>query len=49
MWILWVLIIADGEWRAWEREYPTWAACQEVRKIVLHHREHQIQAECRPK
>jgi|LakMenE18May11ns_1017448.scaffolds.fasta_scaffold9897093_2 hypothetical protein len=49
VWILWVLVIADGEWRAWEHEYTTHAACEEVRKVIIHHRELQIQAVCRIK
>lgn len=48
-WILWVLVYADGSWRAWEHEYTTLEACLEVRKIITHHREHQLQAVCRPK
>lgn len=49
LWILWVLVIADGSWRAWEIEYHSQEACLEVRRLITHHREHQITAVCRPK
>jgi hypothetical protein len=46
VWILWVLVIADGEWRAWEHEYKTRAACEEVRALITYRRENQLQAQC---
>lgn len=48
-WILWVLVTADGTWRAWEREYTTVDACLEVQRIITLHREDRIRAECRVK
>lgn len=48
-WILWVLVIADGSWRAWEHEYRTLEACVEVQQIITQHRETKIQAQCRLK
>jgi hypothetical protein len=47
-WILWVLVQADGEWRAWERHYDTRLACEEVRQLITYRRESSIRAECRP-
>jgi len=47
-WILWVLVAADGEWRAWERHYDTRLACEEVRQLITYRRESSIRAECRP-
>ena len=49
VWILWVLVYADGAWRAWEREYASREACEEIRITVQHHRQQQLAAECRPK
>lgn len=46
-WILWVLVQADGEWRAWERQYATRLACEEVRQLITYRRESSIRAECR--
>jgi hypothetical protein len=46
VWILWVLVTADGEWRAWEHEYKTRAECEEVGALITYRREHQIQAQC---
>ena len=47
VWILWVLIFADGEWRAWEHQYPSREACEEVRKLITHHRDDVLRAVCR--
>lgn len=49
VWILWVLVFADGEWRAWERNYPNLDSCEEVRKTITHHRDTVMQARCLPK
>jgi hypothetical protein len=48
VWILWVLVFADGEWRAWEHSYNRLEECLEVLKVITYRREHQLQAECRP-
>ena len=48
MWILWVLVLADGQWRAWEHIYASAEACEEVRRVIVHHRDHVLRAECRP-
>lgn len=48
-WILWVLVVADGNWRAWEHTYYSKDACEEVKKVITHHRETKIIAECRTK
>lgn len=40
-----VLVIDDGHWRAWN-SYPTIAECNEVVRIIKHHRENKIDAYC---
>ena len=45
-WILVVLVVADGEWREWDHRYTRLAECLEVREIITHRREDQIQARC---
>lgn len=47
VWTLWVLVFADGEWRAWEHVYTSQAACEEVRALISYRREHQLIAVCR--
>lgn len=49
IWILWVLVIADGEWRAWEHNYLSQLHCEEVRALISYRREHQLIAVCRLK
>jgi len=46
IWVLMVFVIADGEWRTWTHEYLTLAACEEIKQLILYHRETQIQAKC---
>lgn len=46
-WLLWVLVLADGEWRAWEHRYATRAQCEEVRELITYRREHLLMAQCR--
>jgi hypothetical protein len=46
VWILWVLVYADGEWRAWNT-YNTVKECEEVIQIIRHHRENVLEAYCR--
>jgi len=43
--VLMVLVIDDGQWRAWNT-YPTLDECDEVIKIIRHHREDKIKAYC---
>ena len=47
VWILWVLVFADGEWRAWEHDYMNREQCEEVRALITYRREHQLIAVCR--
>jgi len=47
LWILWVLVYADGVWRAWEHTYTSQAACEEVRALITYRREQQLIAVCR--
>lgn len=47
IWILWVLVFADGKWRDWEHTYTSQAACEEVRALITYRREQQLIAVCR--
>jgi hypothetical protein len=49
VWILWVLVFADGNWRAWEHAYSRQAECDEVKHTVTYRREHVLLAVCLPK
>lgn len=46
IWVLVVLVVADGSWRDWELQYSRLEECQEVVKIITHHRENAIKARC---
>lgn len=48
MWkfVLWVLVFADGEWRPWNT-YDSLKECEEVIRIITHHRENTLKAYCR--
>jgi hypothetical protein len=46
VWILWVLVYADGEWRAWNT-YDNLKECEEVIQIIRHHRDNVLEAYCR--
>lgn len=46
IWLLWVLVYADGEWRAWTHEYARLEECLEVRELITYRREHQLTARC---
>jgi hypothetical protein len=48
VWILWVLVFADGEWRAWEANYFSQAACEEVKHLITYRRETVLMAVCVP-
>jgi hypothetical protein len=43
--VLMVLVVDDGVWRAWN-SYPTLAECDEVIQVITHHREEKIKAYC---
>jgi hypothetical protein len=43
--VLMVLVVDDGQWRAWNT-YPTLDTCEEVIKIITNHREDKIKAYC---
>lgn len=45
VWVLVVLVLADGKWRDWN-SYSRQEECEEVIKIITHHREDTIQARC---
>lgn len=46
VWILVVLVVADGTWREWSQQYSHLEACQEILKIITNHREDTIKARC---
>jgi hypothetical protein len=48
VWVLVVLVLADGEWRTWDKEYITLDACEEIKHLITYHRETQIIAQCVP-
>jgi len=43
--VLVVFVVADGEWRDWNT-YSRLDECEEVIKIITHHRESAIKARC---
>ena len=45
IWVLVVLVVADGEWRDWN-SYDRVEECLEVARIITHHHEDQIKARC---
>lgn len=45
VWVLVVLVVADGHWRDW-KSYSRFEECEEIRKIIIHHREDKILARC---
>ena len=45
IWVMVVLVIADGEWRDWN-SYARREECEEVIKVITHHREDKIKAYC---
>jgi hypothetical protein len=40
-----VLVVADGEWRDWN-SFTRESECQEIIRVITHHREDQIKAYC---
>lgn len=48
IWVLVVLVVADGEWRTWDKEYTTLEACEEIKQLITYRRETQIIAQCVP-
>ena len=45
VWVLVVLVLADGEWRDW-RSYARREECLEAASAVTWHRENVLQARC---
>lgn len=45
VWVLVVLVFADGEWRDWN-SYSRQEECEEIIPVLTHHREDKIQARC---
>ena len=45
IWVLVVLVFADGEWRDWN-SYSRRQECEEVVQVITHRRENQLQARC---
>jgi len=48
VWVLVVLVFADGEWRDW-RSYERQEECQEVIQVITHRRENILMAVCEPR
>ena len=48
VWVLVVLVFADGEWRDWN-SYSRREQCEEIIQVLTHHRENQLQAICEPR
>lgn len=46
IYVLVVLIVADGRWLDWEHVYATRAECEEVQQLITYRREDQIRARC---
>ncbi len=40
-----VLVVDDGNWRAWN-SYPTLSQCEEIISVITNHREDKIKAYC---
>jgi hypothetical protein len=45
VWILVVLVAADGAWRDW-RSYPRLEECLEVAHLITYRRENLLEARC---
>ena len=48
VWVLVVLVFADGEWREWN-SYSRQEECQEVIQVITHRRENILMAVCEPR
>ena len=45
VYVLMVLVFADGQWRQWNT-YHSLAACEEVKQVITHHRSNTLEARC---
>lgn len=45
IWVLFVLVINDGEWREWNT-FSRESECLEVAQVLTRHRENDIQTKC---
>jgi hypothetical protein len=48
VWVMVVLVFADGQWRDW-RSYERQEECQEVIQVITHRRENILMAVCEPR
>ena len=48
VWIMVVLVVADGEWREWTHQYSRLEECLEAKEILTHRREHLLLIRCEP-
>jgi hypothetical protein len=46
IWIMVVLVIADGKWREWTHQYSRLEECLEAKEILTHRREHLLTIRC---
>ena len=49
IWVMMVLVIADGEWREWTHQYARLEECLEAKEILTHRREHVLIVRCEPR
>lgn len=48
VWVLWVLVYADGVGREWNH-YPTKGACEQLIAMHSRYRDNVLEAKCLPK
>jgi len=47
VWIMMVLVFADGQWRQWNT-YSRQEECEEARQLLIHYRENKMTIICEP-
>lgn len=48
IWVMVVLVFADGEWRDWN-SYNRLEECLEVARVLTYHRENVLEIKCEPR
>ena len=49
VWVMMVLVLADGEWREWEHHYARLEECQEAKELLTYRRENILIIRCEPR
>jgi hypothetical protein len=49
VWVMMVLVIADGEWREWTHQYSRLEECLEAKELLTYRREHLLLIRCEPR